>query len=171
MEDSNSCLVFQFDVAGPLPASIAGSKYFLLIVDSATRKEWVIPMPSKTSAIEFLRTWKNGVERQTEKVIKQARSDNAPELLKAVLGWKVNDGVETQSTSISSSHQNGPAERNIQTVEADMRAMLQESNLPIEFWDEAAMADSYVRNRTYNKLKVDGVSLPRRSLCWSAPKY
>jgi hypothetical protein len=149
--------LIQFDVAGPFPASIAGNKYFLLIVDSATRKEWVIPMPSKTSAIEFLRTWKNGVERQTEKKIKQARSDNAPELLKVMLGWKVDEGIEAQSTTISSSHQNGPAERNIQTAEADMRAMLQESNLPIEFWDEAVMADSYVRNRTYNKLKIEGV--------------
>ncbi len=148
--------LIQFDVAGPFPTSINGCNYFLLILDNATRKEWVIPMESKTAAIQYLRTWKLGVERKTEKLIKEARSDNAPELLKAVQGWKIHEGVELQSTTVASSHQNGPAERSIQTVEDDMRALLKEADLPLEFWDEAAKADCYVRNCTYNKLKLDG---------------
>jgi hypothetical protein len=37
-----------------------------------------------------------------------------------------------------------------------MRALLKEAALPLEFWDEATKADCYVRNRTYNKLKLDG---------------
>jgi hypothetical protein len=44
--------------------------------------------------------------------------------------------------------QNGPAERNIRTAEADMRAMLKEADLPLEFWDEAVEHDAYIRNRT-----------------------
>jgi hypothetical protein len=56
--------------------------------------------------------------------------------------------VELQPTTVALSHQNGPAKRNIQTAEADMRAMLKDAGLLIEFWDEAVEADTYMRNRT-----------------------
>ncbi|TAQ86988.1 hypothetical protein B7494_g4697 [Chlorociboria aeruginascens] len=60
----------------------------------------------------------------------------------------VEDRVILQSITIASLHQNGPAERSIQIIKFDMRAMLEEAQLPIEFWDKAAEADSYMRNRT-----------------------
>ena len=37
-----------------------------------------------------------------------------------------------------------------------MRAMLEEAQLPIEFWDEAAEADSYIRNRIGTGPEIDG---------------
>jgi len=38
-----------------------------------------------------------------------------------------------------------------------MRALLQEADLPIEFWDEAVKTDYYIRNRAYYaKLKING---------------
>jgi hypothetical protein len=134
----------QFDVAGPFPATIRGNQWFLLIIDICTRRDWVLPLKHKGDAYGALKAWKVEVERQAEKKIKRARSDNAPELLKAIDNWRVEDGVQAQSTTIASSHQNGPAERTIQTVEYDMRAMLEDAQLPIEFWDEAAEADSYI---------------------------
>ncbi|KAI1006754.1 hypothetical protein K3495_g1463 [Podosphaera aphanis] len=100
------------------------------------------------TSIRALKTWKVITEHQTEKKVKTARSDNAPELLKDIHDWKVEDGIQAQSTTIASSHQNGPAERSIQTVEFDMRAMLEETQFQIDFWDEAVEADSYMRNRT-----------------------
>ncbi len=62
--------------------------------------------------------------------------------------WTEFKGVELQPTTIASSHQNGPAEKNIQTTEADVRALVKDSGLPMEFWDEAAEFDAYIRNRT-----------------------
>ena len=138
----------QFDVAGPFPPTIRGNRWFLLIIDICSRRNWVIALKTKGEAYQALKEWRTGVEHQTDKKIKSARSDNAPELLKAIEDWRVEDGVQAQSTTIASSHQNGPAERTIQTIENDMRAMLEEAQLPIEFWDEAAEADSYMRNRT-----------------------
>ena len=88
--------------------------------------------------------------------IKAARSDNAPELLQAIKGWTVAQGVDSQPTTAESSHQNGPAERNIGTAEADMRAMLEDARLPLEFWDEAVEADIYLRNRTDTGPIIDG---------------
>ncbi|KAI0996669.1 hypothetical protein K3495_g11515 [Podosphaera aphanis] len=111
-------------------------------------RDWVIPIKTKSDAYEALKAWKVITEHRTEKKVKTARSDNAPELLKAIHDWKVEDGIQAQSTTIASSHQNGPAERSIKTLDFDMRAMLEETQILIDFWDEAAEADSYMRNRT-----------------------
>lgn len=148
--------LIQFDVTGPFPTTIRGNRYFLLIIDICSRRDWVIPLKAKSDAYQALKDWKVGIELQSGRKVRRARSDNAPELLKATNDWKVEDGVLAQSTTIASSHQNGPAERSIQTVEFGVRAILQEAQLPIEFWDEAAEADSYMRNRTATGPKVNG---------------
>jgi hypothetical protein len=103
----------QFDIAGPFPTSLRGNRWFLLIIDSYTRKNWVIPLKQKGDAQKELRVWKIFVEHQTDEKVKAAGTDNAPELLQQVEEWRVTQGVELQATTIASSHQNGPAERNI----------------------------------------------------------
>jgi len=148
--------LIQFDIAGPFPTSLRGNRWFLLIIDSYTRKNWVIALKQKGEAQKELRVWKTFVEHQTDEKVKAAGTDNAPELLQQVEEWRVTRGVEPQPTTIASSHQNGPAERNIQTAEADMRAMLKDAGLPIEFWDEAVEADTYMRNRTSTGPTIDG---------------
>ena len=148
--------LIQFDIAGPFPTSLRGNRWILLIIDSYTRKNWVIPLKQKGDAQKELKIWKTFVEHQTGEKVKAAGTDNAPELLQQVEEWRVTQGVELQPTTIASSHQNGPAERNIQTAQADMRAMLKDAGLPIEFWDEAVEADAYVRNRTATGPIIDG---------------
>ncbi|CCE33421.1 related to retrotransposon HobS hobase [Claviceps purpurea 20.1] len=138
----------QFDIAGPFPKSLRGNQYFLQIVDNYSRKSWAICLALKGDATDALHTWKKLVETQTACKVKAARSDNAPELLKAIELWRKTSGVRLESTTIASSHQNGLAERSIRTAENDMRAMLKDANLPLEFWDEAVEADAYLRNRT-----------------------
>jgi hypothetical protein len=149
--------LIQFDVAGPLPISARKNRYFLLIIDSYTRENWVICLQSRDGAILALKAWKKDVEFQTKLKILAARTDNAPELLKAIDGWRdAGSGVRKEQTTAATSHQNGPAERNIRTAEADARAMLKEAGLPIEFWDEAVEYDAYVRNRTDTGPVIDG---------------
>ncbi|KAG9246181.1 hypothetical protein BJ878DRAFT_566033 [Calycina marina] len=59
------------------------------------------------------------------------------------------DKVSFATDEPATSHQNGPAERNIQTAEADARALLKNTNLPVEFWDEALEYDDAItRNCT-----------------------
>ncbi|RFU24803.1 hypothetical protein B7463_g11531, partial [Scytalidium lignicola] len=148
--------ICEFDVARPFPQSLRGNKYFLLIIDNFTRKNWVLPLSNKSDAQGELEVWKTVVELQAETKIKVARSDNAPELLQVIEGWRINQGVESQPTTIASSYQNGLAEQNINTVEADMRVMLKEADLPLEFWDEAIEADVYLRNRTDTGPVING---------------
>ena len=70
------------DIAGPLPTSIRGNRVFLQVVDSATRRTWSLPLPSKDAAIEALRQWRKKEELQTRTKVKGVRSDNVPELKK-----------------------------------------------------------------------------------------
>ena len=109
--------LIQFDVAGPLPITARKNRYFLLIIDSYTRENWVICLQSRDGAIPALKAWKKDVEFQTKLKILAARTDNAPELLKAIDGWRDSgSGVRKEQTTAATSHQNGPAERNIRTA-------------------------------------------------------
>ena len=97
------------------------------------------------------------MELETDQKVKAARTDNAPELLRAVGDWRAEGaGTRLEQTTAASSHQNGPAERNIRTAETNMRAMLKEADLPLEFWDEAIQHDAYIRNRTDTGPVIDG---------------
>src|ERR1700712_1457584 len=146
----------QCDVAGPFPVSLRGNRYFLLFIEFWTRMNWIIAMAKKSEAPGKLRGWRKTAELQVDERVKVARTDNAPELLQIVKEWTEDSGIEPQSTVVGSSHMNGPAERNIRTAEADMRATLKGAGLPMEFWDEAVESDAYVRNRTSTGPTIDG---------------
>ncbi|KAI1516726.1 Retrotran-gag-2 domain containing protein [Pyrenophora tritici-repentis] len=79
----------QFDIAGPFPTSLRGNRWFLLIIDSYTRKNWVIPLKKKGDAQRELQIWKTFVEHQTGEKVKAAGTDNAPELLQQAEEWRV----------------------------------------------------------------------------------
>jgi hypothetical protein len=102
------------DIAGPCPQSIHGNRYFILSIDSYTRVNWVISLKHKSDAILPIMTWKAEVELATADKIIAARTDNAPELIQAIREWR--SGTRSEVTTITSSHQNGPAERNIRTA-------------------------------------------------------
>jgi hypothetical protein len=142
--------LIQFDIAGPCPTSLQQNRYFPLIIDSYTRKNWVLVLNEKGNAKRALDEWKKAVELQANTKIKAARSDNAPELVQTIEGWRTAQGTEAQFTTMASSSQNGPAERSIGT-----RAMLNDAGLPLEFWDEAITADICLRNRTNSGPIVD----------------
>jgi hypothetical protein len=127
--------LIHLDIGGPFLQSIRGNNYFILIIDSYTRVNWIIPLKHKSDAIPLMKTWKTEVELAIGEKIIAARTDNAPELIPAIREWR--SGTRSEVTTIASSHQNGPAERNIRTAEPNMRAMLKDAGLPSEFWDEA----------------------------------
>lgn len=136
-----------FDICGPLPVSINGNKYFIEGRDNCTRKTWVIPIPDRKDAPEALDEWKMEAELESECKLKAVRIDNATELLKETKHWRKKHAVHTQTTVPHTSHQNGIPERAIRDTEEGMRALITDAQLPMEFWDEAATAHNYIRNR------------------------
>ena len=139
--------LISIDACGPLPRTLKGNEYFGQIVDNATRKAWVIPAKSRSDLVRLLRVWKVKVERQTGLQIGAIRIDNATEFKSLLKEWSDEYGLSYQPTVPYKSNQNGIAERTIQRTESDARAMLADARLPIEFWDEATEADTYLRNR------------------------
>jgi hypothetical protein len=65
-----------------------------------------------------MNTWKAEVEQATGDKIIAARTDIAPELIQAIRESR--SGTRPEVTTIASLHQNGLAEQNIRTAEANM---------------------------------------------------
>jgi hypothetical protein len=118
-----------------------------MIVENATRKEWVIPAKTRDQLVLKLRQWKIKVERESQMKLIGVRVDNAAEFKSLLEEWVQTEGVVHQPTTAYQHNQNGLVERTIQTAEADIRAELIDAKLPIEFWDEAAETHAYIRNR------------------------
>jgi hypothetical protein len=142
------------DIAGPFYTSLQGNQYMAKLVDSASRMTWVILGKYRKDVVRNLQNWKKLVEKQTSLKIAAVRIDNATELRALLKEWLTTDGIQEELTVSHSSFQNGPAEKSIQTSENDFRAMLKDQNLPLEFWDEAAVSGTYVRNRIMNGPKA-----------------
>jgi hypothetical protein len=158
------------DIAGPFITSLRSNRYFIEIVESWSRKIWEIPLEHKGDAIEKLRVWKKKEELATGCKLKAARTDNAPELKKILDQFEKEDGIQAQYTTIASSHQNGSAERHIQTAENNIRAMITDAELPLEFWDEAVEHDAFIRNLVARGPEVKGeVTSPEQAYTGSKP--
>ena len=142
------------DIAGPFYTSLQGNQYMAKLVDSASRMTWVILGKDRKDVVRNLQNWKKLVEKQTSLKIAAVRIDNTTELKALLKEWLASDGIQEELTVSHSSFQNGPAEKSIQTSENDFRAMLKDQNLPLEFWDEAAVSGAYVRNRIMNGPKA-----------------
>ena len=135
------------DICGELPTSWQGYRYFLKVVDNHSRRTWIILLKKRSDAVEALRKWRLIVELRTGAKLLAVRSDNALELKFILDKWCRTIGIEPQYTEAYTSRQNGVPERDIRTTENNVRAMIKEAGLPIEFWPEAAMTDAYIRNR------------------------
>ncbi|KAI0994587.1 hypothetical protein K3495_g13594 [Podosphaera aphanis] len=157
------------NIAGPFTKSISGNRFLLQVIDSATNKTWSFPLSSKDKAIDTMRRWKKK-ELRTGLKLKAVRSDNAPELKKLLDEFEEIDGVQNQSTTVAWSHQNELVERDIQTVEESIRAMLKAQDLPLEFWDEAALANAHIRNLQPRGPIINGkVTCPQQAYTWVEP--
>ena len=67
------------DVWGPSPASIGGSRYFVVFIDDYSRYSWIFPMKSRSEILPIYSNFTKMVENQFSKRIKTFRSDNALE--------------------------------------------------------------------------------------------
>lgn len=136
-----------FDVAGPFPTSYRGYKYFGMIVDSWSRKTWTLLFKTREEILPALKLWKKKVELFSSYKLLATMTDNAPEILETLREFEEQDGVTVGTTEAYTSRQNGTAERSIQFTENNIRAMIDDSGLPVEFWCEAAVYQSHFRNR------------------------
>ena len=68
------------DLCGPVtPATPGGRRYFLLMVDDATRFMWAVLLPTKDAALDAVKRVKAEAEKETGRELKVLQTDNGGE--------------------------------------------------------------------------------------------
>lgn len=135
------------DIWGPFKIpTYSGHKFFLTLVDDASRYTWTYLMRNKSDVGTIIPHFFELVHTQFSKVIKAFRSDNAPELqFKEFFASK---GTIHQFSCVERPQQNSVAERKHQHLLNVARALFFQSRVPIRFWGDCVLSASHIINRT-----------------------
>ncbi|KAL4303488.1 hypothetical protein GQ457_10G006770 [Hibiscus cannabinus] len=137
------------DVCGPIsPDTLAGNKFFLLIVDDFTRWMWVYVLTAKSDSFQAFKKFKSLMENKTGYKIGTLRTDRGGEFLSTEFTqFCQKEGIERHLTAPYTPQQNGIVERHNRTVMAMTRSLLRSTHLPARFWGEAVRHAVYLLNR------------------------
>jgi hypothetical protein len=138
------------DLCGPIsPATAAGNKYFLLVVDDASRYMWVELLRTKDEALKFFKKIKALAETDVGLKMKTFRTDHGGEFLSAEFtSFCSEQGLHRHTTAPYSPQQNGIVERRNQSVVEMARCMLKSMAMPAVFWAEAVKVAVHILNRS-----------------------
>ena len=141
------------DLCGPVtPATHGGRRYFLLLVDDASRFMWLVLLSSKDEAAGAIKKFQAGVEVETGRKLRALRTDRGGEFTAVTFGeYCAEQGVHRQLTAPYSPQQNGVIERRNQTVMAMARCLLKARGVPSTFWGEAVSTAVFILNRSPTK--------------------
>jgi hypothetical protein len=137
----------QSDISGPHPATSSGYSYHQVLVDSFSSYISVEPLKVKSTAPDIIKREVQALEKQTDRTVKQIRTDGAAEFnSKVYTDWLAEKGIAKQSSAPYTQSQNGLAEQAIQTLNTMISCMLIQSGLPVTFWAEAVSYSAVVIN-------------------------
>jgi hypothetical protein len=141
------------DLCGPVtPATPGGRRYFLLMVDDASRFMWVALLPTKDAAADAVKLIKVEVEKESGHALKVLRTDNGGEFTVAEFAdYCAEEGVRRHFSAPHSPQQNRVVERRNQTVVATARALLRQRRMPDKYWGEAVVTAVHLLNRSPTK--------------------
>lgn len=106
------------------------------------------PLKSRDEVGSAFEEYKTFVEKQTGKVIKSVRTDNALEYVGGKFAKTIkSSGIHHQSSVPRCPQQNGISERMNRTLMEMARCLLNDSKLPDNVWVEALQTANYLRNR------------------------
>lgn len=161
---TESLELIHMDLCGPIATpSIGGSHYMATFLDDFTKYSVVCFTRYKSDLPDIITDVLNYVEKQTGHQVKAVRTDRGSEYLnEATAKYFGAKGIAHQKTATYTPQQNGAAERLNRTIMEQVRAMLQESNLPDNLWAEAANTACYLRNMA----PVSGIDRTPFELFW-----
>ena len=127
--------------------SLVGNRYFMTVIDEATRFSAAIPLRRKSGAADALTNVVNHWERQTDSKVKRIRTDGGGEFVnKKLTNFMKQRGIIPEWTAPYSPESNGMAERTNRTLLEKMRTLMAASGLPDSYWEEALYASNELRN-------------------------
>lgn len=123
-----------------------GYKYFLTVVDDASRFTWVFLLKQKSDVQQVFPDFCTMIATQFNVKIKCVRSDNAHELQFTEFYQK--HGIIFQKSCVDRPQQNSVVERKHQHLLNVSRALLFQSNVPLAYWSDCILTATYLINRT-----------------------
>jgi hypothetical protein len=137
------------DLTGPeAVVSASGNRYLMNVVDDFSSFPWSFPLKLKSDALPTLQAWAKRVEREANVQIGTIRIDGGELDSGAMRSWCDDHGYTLQFSAPYTSAHNGRVERIHLTIMNKMRAMLVQTQIPPNRWDELAMTASYLSART-----------------------
>jgi hypothetical protein len=134
------------DLMGPItPMSLDEEKYALTFIDEFTDYSAVVLLKQKSDASKEVIALLTQLETQTGCVSKNIRSDYGTEF-NGLDAFCRKRGIVHQRTTPYAHAQNGKVERLNRTLQERARAILAETQQPLELWGEALLTSNYVRN-------------------------
>ncbi|KAM2036667.1 hypothetical protein ACFX16_039588 [Malus domestica] len=141
------------DLCGPMRIeSTGGNKYFMLLVDDATRMIWVYFLRFKSEAFTCFQKFKAMTELQSGMKVKCVRSDRGGEFLSNEFKQYCDtEGIQRQLSLSYTPYQNGVVERKNRTVIEMAKSVLHDKGMPYYMWAEAVHTVVYLLNRCPTK--------------------
>jgi transposase InsO family protein len=108
------------DLYGPVkPATPGGRRYFLLLVDDATRYMWVVLLTAKSEASSAIKRIQAAEEKECGRKLRVLRTDNGGEFMAVEFAaYCADEGITRHFSAPYTPQQNGVVERRNQTVVA-----------------------------------------------------
>jgi transposase InsO family protein len=112
-----------------------GRRYFLLLVDDATRYMWVALLTTKGAATDIVKHLQALAEKKSGRKLLALRTDNGREFtVSEFAAYCAEEGIERHYSAPYSPQQNDIMERRNQTVVTMVPALLKQRRLPAWFW-------------------------------------
>jgi len=105
--------------------SFGKSRYFLTFIDDYTRKVFIYFLKSKDDVLNYFKTFKNFVKKQTDLKIKKLQTDNSREYVNNEFKkFLRNIGIKHETSVILTPEQNGIAERYNRSIVKKVRKVI-----------------------------------------------
>ena len=138
------------DICGPIsPESFSKNRYFVSFIDDYSRYAEIRLLRSRDNLYDEFISWLNEEQLQLGAKLQRLHSDNAKEYKSGDFkSLFKSQGTKGTYSAPYSPQQNGISEKFNRTIFDKVRAMLIYSGLPKALWGEAAIAATYLYNRT-----------------------
>jgi hypothetical protein len=160
------------DLCGPIKYSIRGAQFYIIYIDDCTRYTEVYFLITKSAEeisakFQIYHAWIKARGFQ----IKRFRCDNGSgEYNNAIfLGILGENGITYEPSPPYTQHKNGVAEQMIRTLNTKARSMMQDANVPIQFWPEAIRTACYLHRRSPTS-SLSGNRSPHEALFGAIPQ-